>query len=264
MKFYKLGYFFLSKVNNITESLEKGLDKVVSRGEKNFSVHRKYMNFLRPRKTALDEPLYKLSAGRSMVEMLGVLAIIGILSVGAIAGYSKAMMKYRLNKQAEQISWLLNILDRYKSQWVFDEQTDLVPYYIKLGEIPKEMIKDDTIADDGRQHIYDALGNDIVMRTNLNNETAAFDTVALQYYVNNGSFDVCQNIWNAAREFHEQIYYAGAGKGTGDTTSYTEAYYGDRHCTPQEKCLKDISMDNIYEECRYCTDSDWCVFLFVF
>ena len=31
------------------------------------------------------------STGRSMVEMLGVLAIIGVLSVGAIAGYSKAM-----------------------------------------------------------------------------------------------------------------------------------------------------------------------------
>ena len=29
--------------------------------------------------------------GRSMVEMLGVLAIIGVLSVGGIAGYSKAM-----------------------------------------------------------------------------------------------------------------------------------------------------------------------------
>ena len=36
--------------------------------------------------------------GRSMVEMLGVLAIIGVLSVGAIAGYSKAMFKYKLNK----------------------------------------------------------------------------------------------------------------------------------------------------------------------
>ena len=35
-------------------------------------------------------------SGRSMVEMLGVLAIIGILSVGAITGYSKAMMKYKL------------------------------------------------------------------------------------------------------------------------------------------------------------------------
>ena len=31
MKFNELGCFFLSKVNNITESLEKSLDKVVSR-----------------------------------------------------------------------------------------------------------------------------------------------------------------------------------------------------------------------------------------
>ncbi len=35
--------------------------------------------------------------GRSMVEMLGTLAIIGVLSVGAIAGYSYAMDKYRAN-----------------------------------------------------------------------------------------------------------------------------------------------------------------------
>lgn len=36
--------------------------------------------------------------GRSMIEMLGVLAIIGVLSVGGIAGYSKAMMKFKINK----------------------------------------------------------------------------------------------------------------------------------------------------------------------
>ncbi len=42
--------------------------------------------------------------GRSMIEMLGVLAIIGVLSVGGIAGYSKAMMKYRINKTIEQIT----------------------------------------------------------------------------------------------------------------------------------------------------------------
>ena len=45
----------------------------------------------------LDTPIKSecdsLCAGRSMVEMLGVLAIIGVLSVGAIAGYSKAMME---------------------------------------------------------------------------------------------------------------------------------------------------------------------------
>ena len=48
------------------------------------------------------------SAGRSMVEMLGVLAIIGVLSVGAIAGYSKAMSKYKLNKHMESFNILLN------------------------------------------------------------------------------------------------------------------------------------------------------------
>ena len=36
--------------------------------------------------------------GRSMIEMLGVLAIIGVLSVGGIAGYSKAMEKWKVNK----------------------------------------------------------------------------------------------------------------------------------------------------------------------
>jgi len=41
--------------------------------------------------------------GRSMIEMLGVLAIIGVLSVGGIAGYSKAMTKYRINKTIEQV-----------------------------------------------------------------------------------------------------------------------------------------------------------------
>ncbi len=36
--------------------------------------------------------------GRSMVEMLGVLAIIGVLSAGGLAGYSKAMFKHRMNE----------------------------------------------------------------------------------------------------------------------------------------------------------------------
>ena len=37
-------------------------------------------------------------SGRSMVEMLGVLAIIGVLSIGGIAGYTMAMNKYRANE----------------------------------------------------------------------------------------------------------------------------------------------------------------------
>ncbi len=48
--------------------------------------------------------LENIESGRSMIEMLGVLAIIGVLSVGGITGYSKAMMKYRINKTIEQIT----------------------------------------------------------------------------------------------------------------------------------------------------------------
>lgn len=49
--------------------------------------------------------LYKSEqSGRSMVEMLGVLAIIGVLSVGGIAGYSKAMAKYKTTQTLDQIS----------------------------------------------------------------------------------------------------------------------------------------------------------------
>ena len=46
--------------------------------------------------------------GRIMIEMLGVLAIIAVLSVGGIAGYSKAMTKWKTNKTIEQTT---NIID---------------------------------------------------------------------------------------------------------------------------------------------------------
>ena len=42
-------------------------------------------------------------SGRSMIEMLGVLAIVGVLSAGGIAGYSMAMQSYKTNALIEKI-----------------------------------------------------------------------------------------------------------------------------------------------------------------
>lgn len=42
-------------------------------------------------------------SGRSMVEMLGVLAIIGVLSIGGIAGYVLAMRRHMANETANQV-----------------------------------------------------------------------------------------------------------------------------------------------------------------
>ena len=96
---------------------------------------------------------------RSMVEMLGVLAIIGVLSVGAIAGYSKAMMKYKLNKQAEQLNQLVNAVSQYHVQIQIDSESpiSLVPIFKKLNVIPVEMIKDVS------NTIYDVFGNEITI-----------------------------------------------------------------------------------------------------
>ena len=47
--------------------------------------------------------------GRSMVEMLGVLAIIGVLSVGGIYGYTTAMRKYKANEIVQAASMLVTV-----------------------------------------------------------------------------------------------------------------------------------------------------------
>ncbi|MBP5161103.1 MAG: hypothetical protein ILP11_03570 [Alphaproteobacteria bacterium] len=40
----------------------------------------------------------KTQKGRSMIEMLGVLAIIGVLSIGGLAGYTRAMNAHQANQ----------------------------------------------------------------------------------------------------------------------------------------------------------------------
>ena len=59
----------------------------------------------------------KTQSGRLMIEMLGVLAIVGVLSIGGIAGYSKAMGRYRVNETINQISHIVqNTRDLFKNQ----------------------------------------------------------------------------------------------------------------------------------------------------
>ena len=78
-------------------------------------------------------------AGRSMIEMLGVLAIIAVLSVGGIAGYSKAMLMWRSNMQKQMISELIAAaikirpnLNPKSTKW-----EDLTPVLYAMGDIPE-------------------------------------------------------------------------------------------------------------------------------
>ena len=70
--------------------------------------------------------------GRSMVEMLGVLAIIGVLSVGAIAGYSKAMLKYKLNILSQSLTQLVQSYVTLLPQLQHEQNT--THNFIKLAD----------------------------------------------------------------------------------------------------------------------------------
>ncbi|MDO4162240.1 MAG: type 4 pilus major pilin [Pseudomonadota bacterium] len=81
---------------------------------------------------------YENQRGRSMIEMLGVLAIIGVLSVGGIAGYSKAMNKFKTNKIADNISMIVaNIRTLYAQQKNFSGLDNKTA--ISMGIIPDEL-----------------------------------------------------------------------------------------------------------------------------
>ena len=78
--------------------------------------------------------------GRSMIEMLGVLAIIGVLSVGGIAGYSKAMNKFKTNKVADNVSMLVaNIKTMYAQQKTYSGLTTTTAH--DMGLVPDELVK---------------------------------------------------------------------------------------------------------------------------
>ena len=73
------------------------------------------------------------SAGRSMIEMLGVLAIIAVLTVGGIAGYSKAMKKYQANKVVGEI---IQVLVKWKE---LSENNELYDIYTLDEETKKTL-----------------------------------------------------------------------------------------------------------------------------
>ena len=91
-----------------------------------------------------------LQYGRSMVEMLGVLAIVGILSIGGIAGYSTAMNKHKNNKIIDQTYSIISNIHNLKMKKgnVKGLTTETA---IKLKVVPEELIRSDNKT---LQHAY--------------------------------------------------------------------------------------------------------------
>ena len=80
-------------------------------------------------------------SGRSMIEMLGVLAIIGVLSAGGIAGYTMAMATFKTNKAMDMIQ----IVSAQAKQIYNSDYTGIsAANMFKLGYLSSEYIKPGT------------------------------------------------------------------------------------------------------------------------
>ncbi len=82
------------------------------------------------------------ASGRSMVEMIGVLSIVGFLTLGGIWGFDQAARKLRVNDLKDEISTLIaNIRSMF---FKLDDYAGLSPYVlIHSGFVPERMISED-------------------------------------------------------------------------------------------------------------------------
>ena len=198
-----------------------------------------------------------LCAGRSMVEMLGVLAIIGVLSVGAIAGYSKAMFKYKLNQHAQAVNMLINNVLQIKEQLQYTPNRGA--YYgtllHKLNLLPDGIIyhNDMNLTDmwfKGTIRIY--YSNDIFTDSNGNQGQNDFGAISFIFDSNsNAGAEICRNIAFAAKENAANIWEL-------QRFDINESpYYGDTYCTNNNLCLRNLSLNMADKLCNNCA-ADEC------
>lgn len=203
--------------------------------------------------------------GRSMVEMLGVLAIIGVLSVGAISGYSKAMMKYKINKFTEQIYQLL--ITSINTASLFtppapnpggSSNYNLIPYYIKLGYIPNNMIRQNTSS-----QIYTNFGNTISFRYYNWNK---YSYIEMALYLEPGNKNQCLAMFNMIKELKSELqrvnlYTTNVGDVGNVTGQFKYILAGDAFCGVEAyQCIKDkkiIDFERICQECE--NDYETCI-----
>ena len=190
--------------------------------------------------------------GRSMVEIIGVLAIIGVLSVGAIAGYATAMRKHKINQHSHAVTYLLNTLIQMKSS--FPTSTTQNTYY---GDILKNM----NLLPDGINYVSNTMLRDKYFKLNMNAlyySTARYGLLEIHFGEKADHLaDVCRGLVYAIKENHYNLNSIQSLKTSVNNTVRT-TYYGDSGCKDNTKCLARIDMSDIETLCLGCVGYSNC------
>ena len=207
-----------------------------------------------------------VQCGRSMIEMLGVLAIIAVLSVGGIAGYSKAMEKWKTNKLLGDYNMLImgliehqdNIIKSISSQQ--SGEISLNSVVTALDIVPNSWKIQGRYFNDGYGNwIYLYATNEVRFEGDFSRIVIDFNLGGLSVKENGTEISdkfsdkLCIEIYNnlviPLSSFLQRGYIYQRGLGDSNTDLM---YFGDKYCNAKRKCLKDMNLNDIYKVCNSC------------
>ena len=184
-----------------------------------------------------------------MIEMLGVLAIIGVLSVGGIAGYSKAMEMWRINKTVGEYSMfvagLVEHIDEFNNINKEGTQYPMVETVKAMNLVPE------TWSIVSVQDLRDTWGNQVGIFT----RSGHFQLEIRQGKGNGkaaGKF--CEAMFrNFAQPLSDVLYMVRFYRWQ-FPSSY---YYGNAYCGDENtECLRDLKLTEINQICKSCIDDE--------
>ncbi|MBP3687796.1 MAG: type II secretion system protein [Alphaproteobacteria bacterium] len=187
-----------------------------------------------------------------MIEMLGVLAIVGILSVGAIAGFQKAMRKHKINKLTEQYTlFIQEYLLKYKGEWARmhrnnnDKSVYIASFLEALG-LPAGWKRVGS-------NIMDSMNNRFSPNTGYTGFSHIGFDLLIQVAEANTQNELCrQFISNVILPFKEDIYRMWLYQ----RSSSKLFWYGTPQCSGNRNCLSNMTFQDIEDFCSSCFAKD--------
>ena len=208
--------------------------------------------------------------GRSMIEMLGVLAIIGVLSVGGIAGYGKAMRMWNSNLQKEQLTQLFQSLIRLRYDLSHDVQYkehsgNVAAVLYALDEVPSGMKYNGGLVDKTGNTYSVSYGKGCWQtRKGSEEKTCSFMLAFSVRFIKTDSAlaptseDLCVNVVNVARENSADIRNIQTFLGNKDKNDEENWRGYAQQVEFTSATLKSATPLKILQMCRKCSDHPYC------
>ena len=212
----------------------------------------------------------KSENGRSMIEMLGALAIIAVLSVGGIAGYSKAMEKFKVNKAVSEYSYLIQGLLEYREnlQKSVKGEVFLTDLLISLNLFPNTWKKTSDI------YILDNYGNYIKpwYRSKSNRADSSPEQFGIFINISFGKLVENEKGKHISADFNEKLCVEilekivfplhntlkGVLFGGNGNKVWNGYYLGDDFCRPNTTCIRDMTLQKLKSSCSSCDKTQLC------